>query len=212
MSKIIEKPKEHESDEGTITCKRKKKKYKPYEEISGEFKKIKPPVFNGEIENGEESKAWLSRMKKYFQIYNYSDRLKTRMAIYNLTGKAHIWWKDVKRVMNIKEIFITWTTFKKYIKRKFMSEQYFEEKEKELYDLKLGSMTMKELCSKFLSLLRFVPYKIDEKPKIQRFLSCLPLAFKDKIEYDNPKILEEAMRKASFCYEQSKNRRDNAPN
>lgn len=81
MSKIIEKPKEHESDEGTITCKRKKKKldfsdsesnsssdkntedtdssencdmkpkkkkYKPYEEILGEFKKIKPPVFNGE--------------------------------------------------------------------------------------------------------------------------------------------------------------------
>ena len=26
----------------------KKKKYKPYEEISGEFKKIKPPTFNGE--------------------------------------------------------------------------------------------------------------------------------------------------------------------
>ena len=32
----------------------KKKKYKPYEEISGEFKKIKPPTFNGETEKGEE--------------------------------------------------------------------------------------------------------------------------------------------------------------
>ena len=28
---------------------KKKNKYKPYEEISGEFKKIKPPMFNGEI-------------------------------------------------------------------------------------------------------------------------------------------------------------------
>ena len=30
----------------------KKRKYKPYEEISGEFKKIKPPTFNGETEKG----------------------------------------------------------------------------------------------------------------------------------------------------------------
>ena len=64
-----------------------KKNYKPYEEIFGELKKIKPPMFNGEIEKGEESEAWLSGMKKYFQIYNYSDELKDKMAIYNLTRK-----------------------------------------------------------------------------------------------------------------------------
>ena len=68
----------------------RKMKYKPYEEISGEFKKIKHPMFNGEVEKGEEVEAWLSRMKKYFQIYNYSDRLKARMVIYNLTEKANI--------------------------------------------------------------------------------------------------------------------------
>jgi len=134
------------------------------------------------------------------------------MAIYNLTGRADIWWQDVKRVKNIKEKYVTWMTFKKYFKRKFMSEQYYEEKAKEFYDLNLGSMTMKELCSKFLSLLRYVPYLVDEKPKVQRFLSCLSFAFKDRIEYDNPKTLEEAMRKANFGYEQSKNRRDNTPN
>ena len=36
---------------------KKNKRYKPYEEISGEFKKIKPPMFNGEIEKGEEAEA-----------------------------------------------------------------------------------------------------------------------------------------------------------
>ena len=35
----------------------KKRKYKPYEEISGEFKKIKPPNFNGETEKGEEAES-----------------------------------------------------------------------------------------------------------------------------------------------------------
>ena len=67
-------------------------------------------------------------------------------------------------------------------------------------------MSMKELSSKFLSLLRYVPYIIDEKPKIQTFLSCLLTSFKDRIEFDNPKALEEAMRKAYLCYEHSKKR------
>ena len=35
----------------------RKRKYKPYEEISGEFKKIKPPTFNGETEKGEEAES-----------------------------------------------------------------------------------------------------------------------------------------------------------
>ena len=48
----------------------RKRQFKPYEEICGEFKKIKTPTFNGETEKGEEAKSWLSGMKKYFQIYN----------------------------------------------------------------------------------------------------------------------------------------------
>ena len=89
--------------------------------------------------------------------------------------------------------------FKKYFKKKFLSEQYYEERAKEFYELKLGTMNMKELNSKFLSLLRYVPYIVDEKPKVQQFLSCLPFHIKDIIEYANPKNLEEAMRKANFC-------------
>ena len=65
-------------------------------------------------------------------------------------------------------------------------------------------MTMKDLNSKFLSLLRYVPYLVDEKPKVQRFLSYLPYHINDMIEYDNPKTLGEAMRKANFCYEQNR--------
>ena len=66
--------------------------FKPYEEISGEFKKIKPPTFNGETKKGGEAESWLSRMKKYFQIYNCFNQQKARMAIYNITRKTYIWW------------------------------------------------------------------------------------------------------------------------
>jgi len=92
-----------------------------------------------------------------------------------------------------------------------LSEQYFEEKAKEFNELRLGTLTMKELCSKFLSLLRYVPYLVDEKPKVLRFISCLPPIYRDRIEYDNPRTLEEAMRKANFCFDQNKNRREAVP-
>ena len=72
-------------------------------------------------------------------------------------------------------------------------------------------MNMKELNSKFLSLLRYLPYIVDEKPKVQFFLSHLPCHIKDRIEYDNPKTLEEAMRKENFCYEQNR-KRESMPN
>ena len=72
-------------------------------------------------------------------------------------------------------------------------------------------MSMEELSRKFLSLLRYVPYIIDEQPKIQHFLRCLHVSFKYRIEFDNPKTLEEAMRKDEFCYEQRK-KRESIPN
>ena len=82
---------------------------------------------------------------------------------------------------------------------------------KEFYELKLGSMTMNELSRKYLSLLSYVPYIIDKKPKIPRFLSCFPTSLKKKIEFNNLKTLEEPMRKANFYYEQSK-KRESTPN
>ena len=123
------------------------------------------------------------------------------MEIYNLRGKADIWWHDIKRVKDIKEKNINWSTFKKYFKNKFLSEKYYKERAKEFYDLRLGTISMKELNNKFLSLLRYVPYIVDEKPKVKWFLSYLPFHNKEKIEYDNPKTLEEAMRKENLCYE-----------
>ena len=83
------------------------------------------------------------------------------MTIYNFTGKADIWRQDIKRVKGIKEKNINWSTFKKYFKNKIMSEQYYEERAKEFYDLRLGTMSTKELNSKFLSLLCYVPYIVD---------------------------------------------------
>lgn len=44
----------------------------------------------------------------------------------------------------------------------------------EIHDLKLGQLTMEEHATKFMSLLRYVPYIREEKAKFQSFMSSLP--------------------------------------
>ena len=59
---------------------------------------------------------------------------------------------------------------------------------------------MEELVTKFVNLQCYVPYLNDEKAKIYQFISCLPSSYKDKIEFDMPKTMDEAIRKAKRCY------------
>ena len=48
----------------------------------------------------------------------------------------------------------------------------------------------------------------DEKLKIQHFLTGLPQSYKDRIDFYEPITLEEEIRKAKYCYEQSKGKPD----
>ena len=74
--------------------------------------------------------------------------------------------------------------------------------------MKLGQKTMEEYANNFLELLRYVRYIKYEKMKIYHFLSGLPQSYKDRIEFYEPRTLEEAIRKAKYCYEQRKGKPD----
>jgi hypothetical protein len=77
---------------------------------------------------------------------------------------------------------------------------------KELFEFKLGSMIMDKYERKFLELLRYVDFIKDEQVNIQRFLSGLPSIFSDKIQYDDPKTLEEEIRRDKFIYDRHRGR------
>ena len=81
-----------------------------------------------------------------------------------------------------------------------MSERYYDSKSKEFYDLKMGSMTDEEYTTKFLELLRYVPYLKYDKGKVHIFVSGFPLAFRDRIEYDEPWSLEEVIGKLKLHF------------
>jgi hypothetical protein len=62
---------------------------------------------------------------------------------------------------------LSWKQFEKHFKKKYLSEKYFDGKNKDFYELKLGQLTIKEYINKFLELIRYVPYIKGEKVKLQ---------------------------------------------
>jgi hypothetical protein len=97
-------PKGSSSNKTSSYSRRKQKKRKHSKSHNlEEFKKAKPPCFNGEIKIGEEAEAWLLGLKKYFRVHDFSENLKVRVATFNLNVKASIWWEDLKNVKEIHE-------------------------------------------------------------------------------------------------------------
>ena len=194
-----------DSDEssGVLSSSSRKRKRKRRHRNSSrdEFKKAKPPTFNGEIKTGQEVEYWILGMKKYFQVQDNSGNMKERVSIFNMNGRASIWWDHLRWVKRISEIRLKWKQFKKYFKQKYLYSRYYGEKIKEFHELRLGQLTMEEYANKFLELLRYVRCMKDEKVKIQCFLSGLPQSYKNRIEFYEPRTLEEAIRKAKYCYE-----------
>jgi hypothetical protein len=53
---------------------------------------VKPPTFGfgGEVKYGQEFKAWLMGMRKYFQVHDYSRNMKATIVIFNMNGRDSI--------------------------------------------------------------------------------------------------------------------------
>lgn len=72
---------------------------------------------------------------------------------------------------------------------------------KDLYEIILGQMKDDGYTTKLLELIRYLPKLKEENKNIQRYVSGLPQSFKDKIEFDEPKSLEDTIQKLMTFYE-----------
>ena len=87
-----------------------------------------------------------------------------------------------------------------------MLERYYDEKAKAFNDLRMRQLTIDEFVTNFVNLQRYLPYIKNEKAKVYRFISCLPQSYKDKIEFDMPKTVDEGIKKVRLYYLQFKQR------
>lgn len=82
--------------------------------------------YNGEAK--EVAETSLINMNKYFQIYEYDENLRARLAIYQLQGKAILWWEEIKTVIEINEQEVTWEQFQKHFKDRYLTERFYDDK------------------------------------------------------------------------------------
>jgi hypothetical protein len=115
-----------------------------------------------------------------------------------------MWWDQLVQVKHIREKDITWKEFKTYFENKYLNKIYYNRKMKEFFELKLGNMTIDEYKERFLELLKYVPFIKDETVKIQRYMSELPPSIGDKIQYDDPKTMEENISREKCLYEKQR--------
>jgi len=84
-------------------------RYHPYKRndrgyFPDDFKKAKPPTFDGDVKKLEDAEAWILGMNKLFELHEYTDNMKARVAIFSLKGKVDIWWEDVKQPIHISNV------------------------------------------------------------------------------------------------------------
>jgi hypothetical protein len=58
-------------------------------------------------------------LKKYFRVHDYSENLKAQITIFNLNGKASIWWENLRDVKGIHEKDLSLKKNEEYFKKKY---------------------------------------------------------------------------------------------
>jgi vacuolar-type H+-ATPase subunit B/Vma2 len=46
--------------------------------------------------------------------------------MYQLKGKASMWWDQIVQVQHIREKYITWKEFKRYFEKKYLTKRYYD--------------------------------------------------------------------------------------
>jgi hypothetical protein len=65
-----------------------------------EFHKEKTLVFDEEMKTSQEVKAWFLNTKN-FEMNEFLNNMKVKMAIYNFFGKASLWWDNHSKLKKI---------------------------------------------------------------------------------------------------------------
>jgi len=87
------------------------------------FKKVRPPEFDGKLKRLEYEKVWNLGMKMLFELYDYIEKMKAKIAILNLKGKTYIWWGYVKHFKGIRTKELSWHELKRLFRNNYFSER-----------------------------------------------------------------------------------------
>ena len=114
-------------------------------------------------------------LERVFRILEVPEEQKLRLASFNLTGDALVWWENTERIHTtpapgVVQQPITWALFVKEFQAKYYPLSYQLDREREFLTFQQDGLTVSEYEAKFLALSRYATMMVDtDEKRCQRF-------------------------------------------
>ncbi|KAK2369205.1 hypothetical protein QL285_082353 [Trifolium repens] len=120
-----------------------------------EFCRMSPPEFYGEY-NPAKAREWIQRMSGILESMDCTKADKVVFVSRFFRGDTCNWWDGTKAYMEASQMEMTWDNFRRLFVGHYIPESYQFQMERELTELKQGSMSVAEYTMKFSELVRYV--------------------------------------------------------
>jgi len=169
--------------------------------IHRELKKVKFLELFGAPDDAV-AEAWLENMVICFALCDYTSNMKVCMVIFQLKGRALLWWKMLLPQLNMAIEDVSWELFEEWFRDRYLSEEFIEHQLNEFNALRQGGRTVPEYEAQFMDLLWYAPHLNKEKIKVNRFVFGLNGNLRAKVRILMPQTLHDAVPKALIVEEE----------
>ena len=124
---------------------------------------------------------WFMQIEKVFETMEIaSDKIRIRLAAFQLEGEAQVWWNWAKTSRDLEAM--TWAEFHDLFMGKYFPDTARHVKAQEFLELKQGTITVIEYVARFTELARFTDdYVATDMAKVRRFENGLKLSIRGRI-------------------------------
>jgi hypothetical protein len=155
--------------------------------------------------DGSSSEAWLENMEMCFAIHDYTSNIKLHMVVFQLKGRALLWWKTLLPQLNMVVEDVSWELFEEQFWERYLSEEFIERQLNEFNSLRQGGRMMPNYEASFMELLRYIPHLNTKNLKVNEFVFGLKFKVSVKVRILMPQKLHDVVQKTLIDEEEMNN-------
>ncbi|KAJ9548601.1 hypothetical protein OSB04_021144 [Centaurea solstitialis] len=167
------------------------------------------PDFNGSMTDPEKYLEWVRRAETVFNFKGYDERKCCKIAECKLVGYASLWYDNLKkkRSKEGRSKIRTWEQLKRYMKKKFVPEDFIQDLFIKLQSFKQGTLSVEAYISEFEKLNMLCDLDEKSEQKMARFIAGLNEKIQEKVEIQPYWSFEELCKVALRIEKQEKNKK-----
>ena len=169
--------------------------------------KLKIPEFKG-TSDPELYMAWEDKVEKIFDIHDYSEKKKVKLAVVEFTDYAATWWKKLcrNRVEEDLRPVSTWTVLKRLMRKKYVPPHHKRDLYQKLQGLSQGTKSVDEYYKEMELAMMRADIDENEEATMARFMGGLQRDIAHLVELHHYNDIEDMVQMAEKVERQLKRR------